>query len=47
MPASGEVFRHELLSLHDARDPMEAYAAVLGRPPRIEPLLKRPGLLPV
>jgi Zn-dependent oligopeptidase len=27
-------------------DPMEAYQAVLGRPPRVEPLLERRGLTP-
>jgi len=44
---SGELFRRALLSRGGAVDPMEAYAAVLGRPPRIEPLLERRGLLPV
>jgi peptidyl-dipeptidase Dcp len=44
---SGEVFRRELLSRGGSVDPMLAYAAVLGRPPRVEPLLERRGLLPV
>ena len=43
---SGDVFRAELLSRGGAVDPMVAYAAVLGRPPRIEPLLERRGLTP-
>ncbi len=44
---SGEIFRRELLSRGGAVDPMAAYQAVLGRPPRIEPLLERRGLTPV
>jgi len=44
---SGEIFRRELLSRGGAVDPMVAYQAVLGRPPRIEPLLERRGLTPV
>jgi peptidyl-dipeptidase Dcp len=44
---SGDLFRRELLSRGGAVDPMLAYQAVLGRPPRIEPLLERRGLLPV
>jgi peptidyl-dipeptidase Dcp len=43
---SGEKFRRELLSRGGAVDPMTAYAAVLGRPPRVEPLLERRGLTP-
>jgi peptidyl-dipeptidase Dcp len=43
----GERFARELLSRGGAVDPMEAYAAVLGRPPRVEPLLERRGLTPV
>ena len=31
----------------DSVDPLEAYARVLGRPPRVEPLLERRGLTPV
>jgi peptidyl-dipeptidase Dcp len=40
-------FRSELLSRGWSVDPMSAYAAVVGRPPRVEPLLERRGLLPV
>ncbi len=43
----GERFARELLSRGDAVDPLEAYARVLGRPPRVEPLLERRGLTPV
>jgi peptidyl-dipeptidase Dcp len=45
--AAGRTFRERLLSRGGAVDPMEAYAAVRGRGPRIEPLLERRGLLPV
>jgi peptidyl-dipeptidase Dcp len=41
---AGEVFARELLSRGGARDPMEAFAAVRGRPPVLEPLLVRRGL---
>jgi peptidyl-dipeptidase Dcp len=44
--SSGEIFRRELLSRGGSVDPMLAYQAVLGRPPRIEPLLERRGLTP-
>jgi peptidyl-dipeptidase Dcp len=43
----GERFARELLSRGDAVDPLEAYAKVVGRPPRVEPLLERRGLIPV
>ena len=43
----GARFARELLSRGDAVDPLEAYARVLGRPPRVEPLLERRGLTPV
>jgi peptidyl-dipeptidase Dcp len=43
---SGERFRRELLSRGGAVDPMTAFEAVLGRPPRVEPLLERRGLTP-
>jgi peptidyl-dipeptidase Dcp len=43
----GERFARELLSRGGAVDPMAAYEAVLGRPPRVEPLLERRGLTPV
>jgi len=42
----GRVFAERLLSRGGAVDPMEAFAAVVGRPPRIEPLLARRGLQP-
>ncbi|WP_225849447.1 M3 family metallopeptidase [Streptomyces sp. HPF1205] len=41
---SGDTFRRELLSKGGSVDPMRAFAAVRGRPPRIEPLLERRGL---
>jgi peptidyl-dipeptidase Dcp len=41
---SGEVFRRELLARGGARPALEAVRAVLGRDPRIEPLLVRRGL---
>ena len=43
----GERFTRALLSRGGAVDPMTAYQAVLGRPPRVEPLLERRGLTPV
>jgi peptidyl-dipeptidase Dcp len=44
--APGEAFRRELLSKGGAVDPMTAFQAFRGRPPRVEPLLERRGLLP-
>jgi peptidyl-dipeptidase Dcp len=44
--SSGERFRQELLSRGGAVDPMKAFEAFRGRPPRVEPLLERRGLLP-
>ncbi|WP_083976276.1 M3 family metallopeptidase [Kitasatospora azatica] len=41
---SGEVFRRELLSRGDSRPALDAFRAVVGRDPRIEPLLLRRGL---
>ncbi|MFE9426167.1 M3 family metallopeptidase [Kitasatospora sp. NPDC006697] len=41
---SGELFRRELLSRGDSVPAMAAYRAVLGREPRVEPLLARRGL---
>jgi peptidyl-dipeptidase Dcp len=41
----GDRFRGELLSRGGAVDPMAAFEAVRGRPPRPEPLLRRRGLL--
>jgi peptidyl-dipeptidase Dcp len=42
---NGDAFRGTLLSKGDSVDPMEAFAALRGRAPRIEPLLARRGLL--
>jgi peptidyl-dipeptidase Dcp len=42
--SNGEVFARELLSRGGAIDPMAAFEAVRGRPPRLEPLLIRRGL---
>jgi peptidyl-dipeptidase Dcp len=42
--ASGDTFRRALLSRGGSVDPMTAFAAFRGRPPRIEPLLERRGL---
>jgi peptidyl-dipeptidase Dcp len=42
--ANGRRFADELLSRGGAVDPMAAFAAVRGRAPAIEPLLKRRGL---
>ncbi len=41
---AGATFARELLSRGGARDPMEAFEAVRGRPPIIAPLLARRGL---
>jgi len=43
---NGDAFRSALLSRGGSVDPMDAFAAFRGRPPRIEPLLERRGLLP-
>ena len=43
---NGRAFADALLSRGGAVDPMAAYAAFRGRPPRIEPLLERRGLVP-
>ena len=42
---AGDVFRIELLSRGGAGDEMGYFEAFRGRPPRIEPLLRRRGLL--
>jgi peptidyl-dipeptidase Dcp len=42
---AGAVFARELLSRGGAVDPMAAYAAVVGRPPELEPLLRRRRLV--
>jgi peptidyl-dipeptidase Dcp len=42
--ANGDVFRRELLSRGGAVDPLEAFAAIRGRAPSTEPLLRRRGL---
>src|SRR3954452_6881049 len=41
---NGDAFRHGLLSRGGTVDPLEAFAAVRGRPPTTEPLLRRRGL---
>lgn len=41
---SGDLFRRELLAVGGTRDPLDAFAAVRGRPPSTEPLLRRRGL---
>lgn len=41
---SGEIFRRELLSKGGSVDALGAFRAVIGRDPRIEPLLARHGL---
>ncbi|MGN6128945.1 MAG: M3 family metallopeptidase [Nocardioidaceae bacterium] len=41
---NGEVFRRRLLARGGTVDPMEAFAAVRGREPSTEPLLRRRGL---
>jgi peptidyl-dipeptidase Dcp len=43
---AGDAFRRGLLAKGGSQDPMTAYTAFRGRPPRPEPLLKRRGLLP-
>src|SRR3954468_15431458 len=42
--ANGDAFRHRLLSRGGTVDPLDAFAAVRGRPPTTEPLLRRRGL---
>ena len=44
--SAGSVFRAELLSRGNTRDPLESYVAFRGREARIEPLLRRRGLAP-
>ncbi|RIJ71122.1 M3 family peptidase [Nakamurella silvestris] len=43
--ANGDEFRQKLLSRGGSVDPMAAITSVLGREPRVEPLLRRRGLL--
>ncbi|MFI2562638.1 M3 family metallopeptidase [Paenarthrobacter sp. NPDC018779] len=42
--ANGDVFRSELLSRGNSRDPLESFRAFRGRDAELEPLLKRRGL---
>ena len=42
---NGDVFRDRLLSRGSSVDPLEAFAAVRGRAPSPEPLLRRRGLV--
>lgn len=44
--ATGAAFAREVLSRGGSVDPMAAVERLLGRPPRIEPLLRRRGLAP-
>ncbi len=41
----GMEFRKRVLELGDSRDPMDLFESFMGRPPRVEPLLEREGLL--
>lgn len=42
--ANGELFRSQLLSRGNSRDPLESFRSFRGRGARLEPLLKRRGL---
>lgn len=42
--ANGDLFRQELLSRGNSRDPLESFRTLRGREARLEPLLKRRGL---
>jgi oligopeptidase A len=44
-PAVGAAFRREILEKGDSDEPMALYTAFRGRPPKLEPLLLRAGLL--
>jgi oligopeptidase A len=45
-PAVGQAFRAHVLSQGDSQDPMALFTAFRGRPPRLDALLERAGLLP-
>jgi peptidyl-dipeptidase Dcp len=42
--SNGELFRRELLSRGNSRDPLESFRILRGREARLDPLLKRRGL---
>jgi oligopeptidase A len=42
---TGAAFRDSVLSRGDSADPMELFQDFMGRPPRLEPMLERLGLL--
>jgi len=42
---TGAAFRASILSRGDSADPMELFREFMGRPPRLEPMLERLGLL--
>ncbi|WP_320535719.1 M3 family metallopeptidase [Pseudarthrobacter sp. IC2-21] len=42
--SNGELFRRELLSRGNSRDPLESFRILRGREAKLEPLLKRRGL---
>lgn len=44
---TGEAFRKSILARGDSADPLELFEEFMGRPPRLEPLLARQGLLEV
>ncbi len=44
--AAGDAYRREILSRGGSVDLLDAFAALVGRAPDIEPLLRRRGLLP-
>jgi peptidyl-dipeptidase Dcp len=45
MRENGMRFRQELLSRGNTRDPLESYEMFRGRSARVEPLLRRRGLV--
>jgi oligopeptidase A len=44
-PEVGAAFRREILERGDAEDPMALFVRFMGRPPALDPLLERSGLL--
>jgi oligopeptidase A len=41
----GRAFRDQVLAMGDSREPLELFEAFVGRPPSMEPMLQRQGLL--